>query len=93
MAGAGRRRCVRGVPCSRGARIRRAVSHPLPQAGSQPRFHADTRVVVLHVAVTNTHGALVPRLDRDAFKVFENGRPQSITLFGCDDVPVSLGWS
>jgi len=61
-------------------------------AGRQsPRFHADARVVVLHVVVTNTHGALVPGLDRDAFKVFENGRPQSITLFGCDDVPVSLG--
>ena len=61
-------------------------------AGRQlPRFHADTRVVVLHVAVTNAHSALVPGLDRGAFKVFENGRPQSITLFGRDDVPVSIG--
>jgi Ca-activated chloride channel family protein len=54
-------------------------------------FHAGTRLVVLHVTVTNGHGELVTNLDRGAFSVYEDGRPQPITIFGRDDVPVSLG--
>jgi Ca-activated chloride channel family protein len=56
-----------------------------------PTFHAETRLVVLHVTVTNGHGELVTNLDRGAFRVYENGRPQPITLFHRDDVPISLG--
>jgi len=54
-------------------------------------FHADTRLVVLHVLVTNGRGELVGNLDRGAFSVYEDGRRQSITLFRRDDVPTSLG--
>lgn len=54
-------------------------------------FHAETRLVVLHVTVTNGHGELVTNLDRGAFSVYEDGRPQPITLFRSDDVPISLG--
>ena len=54
-------------------------------------FHAETRLVVLHVTVTNGHGELVTDLDRGAFNVYEDGRPQPITIFRRDDVPISLG--
>jgi Ca-activated chloride channel homolog len=54
-------------------------------------FHAETRLVVLHVTVTNGHGELVTDLDRGAFSVYEDGRPQPITIFRRDDVPISLG--
>jgi len=54
-------------------------------------FHAEARLVVLQVTVTNARGELVPDLDRGAFTVFENGRPQAISVFRNDDAPVSLG--
>ena len=54
-------------------------------------FHADTRLVVLHVTVTDSHGELVTNLDRGAFNVREDGRSQAITFFRRDDVPISLG--
>jgi Ca-activated chloride channel homolog len=60
-------------------------------AEQPPRFQAETRLVVLNVAVTDGHGALVMDLDRAAFRVYEDGRPQRIALFRRDDVPVSLG--
>jgi Ca-activated chloride channel homolog len=56
-----------------------------------PAFHAEARLVVLHVTVTNRRGEPITTLDRSAFRVYENGRPQSIAVFGRDDVPVSLG--
>ena len=56
-----------------------------------PSFHTETRLVVLHVTVRNAHGEVVTNLDRGAFAVYENGTPQPITVFGRDDIPVSVG--
>ncbi|MFS8063239.1 MAG: VWA domain-containing protein [Luteimonas sp.] len=60
-------------------------------AQDQPTFRAEARWVVLQATVVNGRGDLVTNLDRDAFTVREDGKPQPITLFGRDDVPVSLG--
>jgi Ca-activated chloride channel homolog len=57
----------------------------------QPAFRVETRVVVLYATVHNSHGELVTTLDRSAFTVYEDSRPQPITIFGRDDLPVSLG--
>ncbi|MCU1383152.1 MAG: von Willebrand factor, type [Acidobacteria bacterium] len=57
----------------------------------QPPFRAETRLVVVHATVRNALGELITTLDRAAFTVFENGKPQPITLFRRDDIPVSLG--
>lgn len=54
-------------------------------------FRSDTRIVVLHVTVVDKNGHLVTNLNKDAFKVFENGAPQEIRQFKREDVPVSLG--
>jgi Ca-activated chloride channel homolog len=62
-----------------------------PPAGKAPVFPAQIRLVTLHPTVRNGRGELVTGLDRDAFTVYENGRPQPITVFRRDDVPVSLG--
>ena len=59
--------------------------------GQQPSFRAETRLVIVHATVKNARGELVTNLDRGAFTVYENGRPQPITVFRRDDVPVSLG--
>jgi Ca-activated chloride channel family protein len=55
------------------------------------QFTAETRLVVLHASVADKRGKLVTNLDRDAFKIFENGVPQELKLFRREDVPVSLG--
>jgi Ca-activated chloride channel family protein len=63
-----------------------------PRQGPAPAtFRAEARVVVVQVAVHGRHGESVTGLDRRAFSVFENGRPQPIALFLRDAVPVSLG--
>jgi len=59
--------------------------------GAWAQFVAETRLVVLHASVSDKRGKLVTNLDRDAFKVFENGVPQELKLFRREDVPVSLG--
>jgi VWFA-related protein len=58
---------------------------------TQPAFRVETRVVVLYATVHNSRGELVTNLDRSAFTVYEDGKPQRITVFGRDDLPVSLG--
>jgi len=55
------------------------------------QFRADTRLVVLHASVTDRKGKLITNLNRDAFKVYENGQPQQVKIFRREDVPVSLG--
>jgi Ca-activated chloride channel family protein len=57
----------------------------------QTVFRSETRLVVLHVTVTNSHGELVRNLPQQAFTVFENGKRQPISIFRSDDVPVSVG--
>ena len=68
-----------------------ALAQATPGGQRPPAFRAETRLVVLNVAVTNARGELVTGLTQNAFRVFENGKPQSIALFRNDDVPVSLG--
>lgn len=55
------------------------------------QFRSDTRLVVLHASVNDRKGKLLTNLNRDAFKVFENGQPQEVKVFKREDVPVSLG--
>lgn len=55
------------------------------------QFRSDTRLVVLHASVNDRRGKLLTNLERDAFKVFENGQPQEVKVFKREDVPVSLG--
>src|SRR6267154_6647369 len=59
--------------------------------GLLAQFKAGTRLVVLHASVSDRHGNLLSTLDRDAFRVYENGAPQEIKLFRHEDIPVSLG--
>lgn len=67
------------------------ASLALLHAQDQPTFRTQARLVVLQATVTNGRGELVTNLDRQAFTVREDGKPQAITLFGRDDVPVSVG--
>jgi Ca-activated chloride channel homolog len=63
------------------------------QDDSQPAFtiHSDVRLVLLDVAVKDRSGALVPNLSKDNFTVLEDGKPQPITVFAHEDLPVTIG--
>ena len=59
----------------------------------QPGFtiHSDVRLVILDVSVKDRSGSFVPELTKENFHVFENGAPQTITVFGHEDLPVTVG--
>jgi Ca-activated chloride channel homolog len=54
-------------------------------------IRSDVRLVLLDVSVKNRQGNLVSGLSKDNFSVFENGRPQRITVFANEDLPVTVG--
>lgn len=52
---------------------------------------ADVELVLLDVSVKDPKGGFVSGLEKNAFTVFEDGKPQEITQFSNQEVPVSLG--
>ena len=63
-----------------------AASQDPPQV-----FRATSDLVVLHVNVFDGKSDAVPDLPQSAFQVFEDGKPQTITFFSSEDVPVAVG--
>ncbi|HVI09515.1 MAG TPA: VWA domain-containing protein [Candidatus Binatia bacterium] len=51
----------------------------------------DVDEVLLHATVFDDHQHIVTNLDRNAFTVYENGKPQAITHFTHEDIPVAMG--
>lgn len=76
-----------------------AVSFPVPglcaasPVEEQPDFtiRSDVRLVLMDVSVKDREGGFVSGLSKDNFTVSENGRPQRITAFAHDDIPVTVG--
>ena len=58
---------------------------------AQPTFKAESELVVLHVSVRDRGGHYVTGLDRDAFTVIDDGKPQTLEMFSADEVPASIG--
>jgi len=54
-------------------------------------FKAQAEEVVLHLTVVDADNRLVTGLERSAFTVYEDGRPQTIRSFRTENVPVALG--
>src|ERR1700722_9558071 len=54
-------------------------------------FRKDVDEVLLHASVIDDKQHIVTTLDRNAFTVFEDGKPQSIISFHHEDIPVSMG--
>jgi VWFA-related protein len=68
------------------------VGRPVQLANEQaPVFSSGAELVVVHVTVTERRGAYVRGLSRDAFRIVEDGTPQSIDLFTGEDSPVTVG--
>lgn len=64
-----------------------------PQKNDQGTFVLKTDVdeVLLHATVVDDRQRMVTDLDRNAFSVFEDGKPQSIISFRHEDIPVAMG--
>jgi len=65
---------------------------PPAQDSAQPYvISKDVNLVVVPVLVSDKSGRFVSGLEASNFKVYENGRPQQITVFRNEDVPVTAG--
>jgi len=64
---------------------------PAPKDDDIPVFKAGKQLVNLYASVLDSKGKLLSDLPKSAFKVFENGVEQQISLFHPEDVPVSMG--
>ena len=62
-----------------------------PGIHAQAAFSVDVNLVVLPVTVADRQGRPVRDLPEKDFHVFENGTPQTITLFRHEDAPVAVG--
>lgn len=54
-------------------------------------FSSKSEAVLVHVTVRDGKSRLVPHLPRDAFSVFENNQPQTVTYFDDEDRPATVG--
>src|SRR5437868_5305230 len=67
------------------------------QAASKPPGDRDytirttSRLVLLDVSVKSPDGGFVSGLNKDNFKVYENGKLQEISQFANADIPVTVG--
>jgi Ca-activated chloride channel family protein len=84
-----------------GAAAQNSSSAPAPSSGQtldEPEkgadggyvFRAEVQEVTLRATVVDEHRRPVTTLDRNAFQVFEDGKPQPITFFRREDIPVAL---
>ncbi len=60
-------------------------------AADAPIFKSESNLVVLHVNVFDGRSDAVLDLPQSAFHVVEDDRPQTITFFENEDVPVAVG--
>ncbi len=54
-------------------------------------FKKEVEEVVLHAVVVDAQNHLITGLPRDNFKVYEDGKPQALTSFRKERVPIALG--
>src|SRR5580658_9822891 len=54
-------------------------------------FRKQVEEVVLHATVIDDKQRIVTSLDKGDFNVYEDGRPQTITSFRHEDIPVAMG--
>jgi len=77
--------------------LARGSSDPVTHLGNvsdsnaPPRISVTSQLVVLPVNVTDASGNFVSGLTARNFRVFEDKRPQTVTLFEQEDTPVCVG--
>jgi VWFA-related protein len=61
-------------------------------AQERPTFRANSELVVLHVSVRDRGGRYLTGLEKDAFTVIDDGKPQTLEMFSADEVPATVGF-
>jgi len=74
---------------STAASLSKSLQSPADAASSIISVRSE--LVALPVRVTDAHGEVVSGLNLEDFRVFEDGRPQKLTLFQQEDAPVTVG--
>jgi Ca-activated chloride channel family protein len=59
------------------------------QDRQEPKFRSGTQTVPIYVTVVDSTRRLVPDLLQEDFEVFDNGKPQAITLFDNEVRPIT----
>jgi Ca-activated chloride channel family protein len=89
--------------CSQSVSPQQDAKPPAPPAAPAPDlqqktddrgifvFRKDVEEVLLHATVVDDKQHIVTTLDKNAFTVFEDGKPQNIVSFHHEDIPVSMG--
>lgn len=57
---------------------------------AEPSIHAETTVVNLDVPVTDQDGVVLSGLERENFRVLDDGNPQTITHFERSSAPITI---
>jgi VWFA-related protein len=65
-----------------------AAQAPLSPQGPTPTFRAQVEYVEVDALVTDQRGNVVRDLTKEDFRVFEDGRPQTISSFDFVDIPI-----
>ena len=83
-------------PCSRrlGWRARRSPSNRvrrLPERITRPNLRVDSNLVLVPVSVVDQRNHPVTGLERENFRVFDDGVERTITAFAMEDEPVAIG--
>jgi VWFA-related protein len=69
----------------------KSAAAPADSGAGEFTISANVNLVLLDVSVRDSQGGSVPGLDKDAFTVYEDGKPQPITQFAKQDLPVTIG--
>lgn len=64
---------------------------PAEKKTGEYKIGVDVNLVVLPVSVVDKKGHRVENLQKDDFKVYEDGAPQQLTVFSHADIPVTMG--
>jgi Ca-activated chloride channel family protein len=73
------------------------MKHPVPPKPKPPANEfphpllRNVNMVLVPVTVLDPYGRLVTGLQRNNFRIFENGEEEEVTHFSEDDVPISIG--
>jgi VWFA-related protein len=79
------------APAPRGGETGAASAGQITREGGRYTLRADAYEVRLNATVLDSDGRSILTLNKDDFKVYEDGVPQTINSFRHEDLPVSLG--
>lgn len=79
----------RTVIVAAGSAVLLAVVPILAQDQQAPVFRSGTKVVSLYATVTDG-GRLVPNLEQGDFEVLDDGKPQKLTVFSSEVLPITV---